>query len=217
MRGTNATFWKQDENWYQSSLWSVSIKCLRRNPCPSWVKPIWIFTCIVIDIICARASEWSTLAGGKGEGTAVWPSRVWMCWDSFCHYSPFFIFMQHWQRLGPMEISGTHSATCFLLCKVIKCILLVSSVYSFLIKQLEWKPSVLQLQRTRAKFMRWEIPHQKCTNILKQQNTAICGVGEHASFYWSHRNSITSKWPSALTPIYQGYPQLVHRVSGSQP
>lgn len=55
---------------------------------------------------------------------------------SFCH-----LYAEHWQWLVPMQILRTQSATCFLLYKVINCILLVSHVYSVLIKQLEWKPS----------------------------------------------------------------------------
>lgn len=91
----------------------------------------------------------SAISAGEGkinecDGTVVRPSG---------EYSVLIFFFvitlsfpsnaEHWRRLIPMQILGTQSASCFLLFKVINCILLVTHVYSVLIKQLEWKPSVL--------------------------------------------------------------------------
>lgn len=83
-------------------------------------------------------------------GTVVRPSTE-LCADINFVIITFCVSYcaEHWQPLSPVFLFETQSTTCFQLYNVINSTLLVSLVYSILIKRLEWKPPQHTLWRNR--------------------------------------------------------------------
>lgn len=162
LNGHNLTLWPKKDlvllfyvfppinKWFIFSYWNrnlmiiciISIKRLRRrHPWPDWFKYLlllWLIWSLVPEWGCVNAALWHQQ--GEEEDQCVWwdccqAQQRAECWYPFRRYTVFHLYAEHWQWRVPMQVFGTQSTTCFLLYKVIKCILLVSRVYSVLIKR----------------------------------------------------------------------------------